>query len=272
MTPTPQDLSDLLRAKQILEHPGLAAKFSQLIGKPVEAGIKSLPAPVHRTIVEVTRSALRVGLSAMVSTLDPEPGRPASPRLYQIAGGVSGAAGGFFGLIALPVELPVSTLLILRSVAEIARSQGEDLTRPEAQLACIEVLALGGDSSDYEAGETGYYATRIGLVQSVASAAQYLSSHGVVRRLATPLANLISRVAARFSARVTETMAAKAIPLLGAASGAAINALFMTHFQDMAWAHFTVRRLERQYGDSAIKQRYLSLLPNNVLEMPIDAA
>jgi EcsC protein family len=272
LTPTAQDLSDLLRAKQILEHPGLAAKFSNLIGKPVEAGIKSLPAPVHRTIVEVTRSALRVGLGAMVSTLDPSPGKPASPRLYQIAGGLSGAAGGFFGLIALPLELPVSTLLILRSIAEMARSQGEDLNQPEAQLACLEVLALGGDSSDDDAGETGYYATRIGLAQSVASATQYLSGHGVVRKLATPLASLISRVAARFSVRVTESMAAKAVPLLGAASGAAINTLFMTHFQDMAWAHFTVRRLERRYGGSMVKQRYLSLLPYNVLEMPIDEA
>jgi hypothetical protein len=270
LNPTAQDLSDLLRAKQILEHPGLAAKLSNLIGKPVEAGIKSMPGPVYRIIIDVTRGALRMGLTAMISTLDPAPGKSTSPRLYQLAGGLSGAAAGFFGLAALPIELPVSTLLILRSIAEIARSQGEDLTLPEAQLACLEVLALGGDSRHDDAGETGYYATRIGLAQSVASAAQYVTSHGFVRRLASPVANLISRIAARFSVRVTESMAAKAVPVLGAASGAAINTLFMSHFQDMAWAHFTVRRLERRFGGAMVKQRYLTLEPYNVLEMPVD--
>jgi hypothetical protein len=64
----------------------------------------------------------------------------------------SGAGGGAFGLPALPVELPVSTMIILRSIADIARSEGELITSPEAKLACIEVFALGGRSgSDWPA-------------------------------------------------------------------------------------------------------------------------
>jgi hypothetical protein len=255
------DVYDLLRARQLLEEPGLASKLSQVIGRPIEAGIKSLPPMIQGAILGATRQALRVGLSAMVSTIDPDLRRPpTSTAFYRVAGGLSGAAGGFFGVAALPVELPVTTLLMLRSIAEIARAQGEDLSDPEVQLACLEVLALGRDDTpDDDAVETGYYATRIGLAQSISSASQYLASHGFAKKLASPLASLLSRIAARFSVRITESMVAKALPLVGAASGAALNALFMSHFQGLAWAHFTMRRLERKYGPWLVQRRYEAL-------------
>jgi EcsC protein family len=257
------DFITLLRAQRILENPGLAARLSNLIGTPIEAGIRSLPNSVQELIVTVTRRSLRAGLHAMIATMDCQPGKPADTQSYQLASGLSGAAGGFFGIMALPVELPLTTLMMLRSIAEIARSQGEDVSRPDAQLACLEVLALGGRSRADDAAEAGYYATRIGLAQSINSAANYISSHGFARKLATPVANFISRVAARFSVTVTESMLAKAVPVLGAASGATVNALFMRHFQDMAWAHFTVRRLERKYGGRLIQQRYEALSADN---------
>jgi hypothetical protein len=43
---------------------------------------------------------------------------------------------------------------------------------------------------------------------------------------------------------------------LGAAGGAAINLLFIKHFQDMAWAHFTIRRLERTCGSERVEHAY----------------
>src|ERR1700746_681884 len=67
-----------------------------------------------------------------------------SQFLHRALATASGAAGGTFGLAALPVELPVSTTIMLRSIADIARSEGEDLSDPEAALACVEVFALGG--------------------------------------------------------------------------------------------------------------------------------
>ncbi len=71
---------------------------------------------------------------------------------------VSGAVGGFFGLPGLIIELPISTTLMLRSIADIARSEGEDLSSFDAHLACITVFALGGRSRDDNAAETAYYA------------------------------------------------------------------------------------------------------------------
>jgi hypothetical protein len=46
------------------------------------------------------------------------------------------------------------------------------------------------------------------------------------------------------------------MPIVGAFGGAAINALFIDHFQDMGRGHFTVRRLERLYGQEEIRGIY----------------
>jgi hypothetical protein len=261
-----EDFRTLERAHQILENPGLTALLTNIVGLPIEAGVRRMPFAVQSLIVGVTRHSLRGALAAIIATMDRQPGVPAATGMYRLMSGLSGAAGGFFGLTALPIELPVSTLLMLRSIAEIGRSQGEDLTKPESQLACLEVLALGGRSHADDASEVGYYATRIGLAQTISSATQYISRHGIAQKLANPVAQLITRIAARFSVTVTESMMAKAVPVLGAASGATINALFTKHFQDMAWAHFSVRRLERKYSAWLVQRRYEALATYNPIE------
>ena len=68
----------------------------------------------------------------------------ASHFLHKALATASGAAGGAFGLASLTIELPVSTIIMLRSIADIARSEGENRSDPEAALSCIEVFALGG--------------------------------------------------------------------------------------------------------------------------------
>jgi hypothetical protein len=51
-------------------------------------------------------------------------------------------------------------------------------------------------------------------------------------------------------------VAAQLIPLVGAASGAAINHIFIEHFQNVARGHFTIRRLERTYGAQMVEEAY----------------
>jgi hypothetical protein len=51
-------------------------------------------------------------------------------------------------------------------------------------------------------------------------------------------------------------MAAQAVAVLGALGGAAVNLAFTEHFQDVARAHFTVRRLERIYGADVVRAEY----------------
>jgi hypothetical protein len=258
------DREALLQAKLVLEHPSFLARAAELLGHPIERGLENLPPTVQSVIAKATQSTLKLGLSLAVASLD-RPSRPAPMRRsalmwHRVAGGVAGAAGGFFGLVALPAELPISTLIILRAIADVARSEGEDLSVLEARMACLEVLALsGGQPESARAAETGYYAARIGLAQSFKKAVEHVGRQGLSRQVAPPVADWLTRVGAKYSARVSHKVLAKAIPFVSAASGAAINSLFVQHFQDVARAHFTIRRLERAYGAAPIQDAYTQL-------------
>jgi hypothetical protein len=70
---------------------------------------------------------------------------------------------------------------------------------------------------------------------------------------------LLNTIASRFSVQVSEQIAAKSIPAIGAVLGAMVNTVFMDHFQLVAHGHFTVRRLERQYGPEQVKSAYQAI-------------
>jgi hypothetical protein len=55
---------------------------------------------------------------------------------------------------------------------------------------------------------------------------------------------------------VSQKLAAQAIPAVGAVGGATVNLIFMDHYQSMARAHFTVRRLEKMYGKEIVQTAY----------------
>jgi hypothetical protein len=48
----------------------------------------------------------------------------------------------------------------------------------------------------------------------------------------------------------------QAVPVIGALGGAAVNYAFIDHFQEIARAHFAVRRLERRYGKDTVRSIY----------------
>lgn len=254
-----QDLIDLTRAKALLNHPGLAAKITNLFGTPIEKGFSLLPENWNLKIGELTRAALTKAIQAAVLTMKDSPGEEASSVLHKLAVATTGGLGGLFGLPAFSVELPLSTAIMLRSIADIARSEDENIRTIESKMACIEVFALGGPKKQDDASEAGYFAVRAALSQSISNAAEYVAKRGLAEKGAPPLVQLIFQVSERFSIQVSEKAAAQAIPAIGAAGGAIINTLFIDHFQDMARGHFIVRRLERKYGRETIEETYRTL-------------
>ena len=70
---------------------------------------------------------------------------------------------------------------------------------------------------------------------------------------------MVSEIVSRFGLVVSDKVAASALPILGAVGGATVNVIFMDHFQRVAQAHFSLRRLERTYGAAHIRQRYAEL-------------
>lgn len=250
------DRADLERAVELLERPSFIARISDLIGQPIEQVVDALPRGTSDRIQLAVRTALEKLLAVSVRTIDPLERGPAANLKHTLGTGITGAVGGFFGAPALAVELPITTSILLRSIADVARSEGEDVTKLDTRLACLEVFALGGQSSSDDASETGYFAVRAALARAMTEAARHLAERGLAREGAPVLARLIAAIASRFGTVVSEKVAVQSVPILGAIGGASINMMFARHFQDVARGHFTVRRLERSHGAELIRREY----------------
>ena len=196
---TIEDREALRRAVKSLEHPSLAGRLTNLVGKPVELIGYALPSFASKAIASATSKGLEAALKVALRTLPPSP-RTNSQFLHRALATASGAAGGTFGLAALPVELPVSTVIMLRSIADIARSEGEDLADPESALACLQVFALGTRDGEANAAESGYFAARGLLAKSVAEAARFIAERGVLAEGAPVLVRFVELKLARDAA------------------------------------------------------------------------
>lgn len=254
-------LQELQTAKNLLENPGLAIKITNIIGLPIEKGFEKLPSGWKGKVGGITEKALLKASQVAIFTMKDVPNEEPSNKWHKLGVALSGGVGGFFGITTLAVELPISTTIMLRSIAEIARSQGECITEHETKLACLEVFALGGRNESDDSSETGYYMVRALLAKSVSEAAEFIVTKGLIEEGAPVLVKLIASIARRFSVQITEKAASQSLPVIGAIGGALINTIFIDHFQDMAKGHFIVRKLERAYGKELVKQLYEDL-PN----------
>ena len=176
---SPEDSAALAGAVELLESPGIFIRTVNLVGAPVEYVLKKLPKAAQEKINQATNMALQGALVMAVKTLNPKHHGTSSDWMHKIIVMATGGAGGFFGLAGLPVELPLSTGIMLRSIADIARSEGENLEDVKVRLACLEVFALGGSSSQDDASETSYYMTRAALARTLSEAAEFIACAGI---------------------------------------------------------------------------------------------
>ncbi|MDD0811794.1 EcsC family protein [Curvibacter sp. RS43] len=281
------DLLSLQQAVACLEAPSLTLKITQLLGSPLEKAMARLPDSARAGLQQATRVALEKAVHAAFATLSsaapvPQaeaqasvPGRfsrwrPGPARLqaaselgHKVAVGLSGAVGGWLGPVSTLAELPASTLLILRAIADVARSEGADLNDPAVKTECLTVFALGSPSPSDDATESAYYAARTATAWLVREAGAALGQAATQQWggsvAAQGLAKVIEAVASRLGVVITEKVAAQSVPVLGAVAGAALNTLFMAHFQSVARGHFVVKRLEARYGPEAVQAAYLGL-------------
>jgi len=250
------DMEELRKAKRLLENPGLAARITNYIGMPIEKGFEMLPKNWNEKVVKITHTAIQKSSEAALFTVKDQPGKKTSNGWHKLAVAASGGVGGFFGFAGLAAEIPVSTTIMLRSIADIARSQGESIRNVETKLECMQVLALGGESGSDDSTESGYYVTRALLTKSMTEAAEFIAKKGFVEEGAPVLVRFFANIVSRFGIQVSEKAAAQAVPIIGAISGAALNTIFINHFQDMATGHFIVRKLERIHGKEVIEELY----------------
>jgi hypothetical protein len=265
---TADDFAALTRAKEALESPSLTMKLASVVGAPIEKLMNRLPSAAQEKVDEATQLALRKCLQVALRTigksspsdslLAPPPDKP-SNLMHKLAVATTGAAGGAFGLFALPVELPVTTTLMFRSICDIARSEGEDVHRVDTQLQCLMVLGMGSNNKSDDNADLGYFIVRGAMAQSVSRATSEIAAKGLGGHGSTALLKFVQTIASRFSVQVSEQVAAKSIPAIGAVLGAMVNTVFIDHFQQMAHGHFTVRRLERKYGTAAVERAFQTI-------------
>ena len=215
---------------------GLLMRMADLVGgmlgRTVRLGSRTLQAVPggSSAIGRVVEAALARAFDIAVLRLDSQGEQARSRRFAAPLVVLSGAAGGFFGLGGFVPDAAVTTLAIMREIARIAQEEGEELSDPAAREACLQVFALNPGEA-----EMGYFGTRLVLQ-------------------GRPLALLMAEVASRFGMSLSQKFALQAVPVVGALGGATLNAAFLNHYRELARAHFTVRRLERVFGEAAVKQ------------------
>ena len=154
---------------------------------------------------------------------------------------LSGATGGWFGLVGLVPDLVASTTVIFNAIQKVARNNGFDTTDPQVRLECLAVFQFGEPGADGDAAAKSFLANRVLTNGQTVSA-------------------LISRFAGSFAARLTTKLGAQAVPVLGAATGAAINYAFVDYYERVAQIHFRLLRLAEDHPDLDIDAEYAEAL------------
>lgn len=263
----------LAEAADYLENPRFLLRAANLVGKPAEALLARLPQSVQGTVAHASQAALETALEWALRTLpdaaratpsensEKPPARGAKKHLHTALAATTGAVGGFFGLPGMTVEVPATTLVMLRSIAAIAAEEGFALDDPDTRLHCLAVLSFGAEN--LSAMDSTYLASRLGLALALRDAGKFLAAHSaaevaqaISKGTAPVLVRLMNAIAARFQIVLTQKAAAQSVPVAGAATGAVINAAFTDHFNRVARYHFGILRLENQHGKDAVQAAY----------------
>jgi hypothetical protein len=254
---SPPESAFLRDAANCLENPSFLMRLANALGRPLEGLVNCV---VPQRLGEVANAALRQAMALAASTVWVGPAAGLERNLlsaYQAAGWTgfwhklaaagSGFAGGFFGLPALALELPVTTGILFRSIASIAGDFGEDVGDPAVRVECLSIFSHGAAGTGDDAMESSYLTARVGLAGLIEEAALFVAresaeaaAEAAARGAAPALVNFIGRVAARFNVVVSQKVWAQGLPLLGGVAGAAVNVAFAEHFNAVARFHFGV--------------------------------
>lgn len=252
---TPSDLEVIKNAKAALEADSIAMRLNAYVGKGVNLIVKSLPACAQNQISRAVNVSLKKATDwAFVTTGSKE--RPVMREDWIHKAGVlaSGAIGGLGGIATAAWELPVSTMIMLRSIGCIAEEEGLSMGDPKTRLGCVSVLAMGADAKRVQGDELGYWVVRKTMAGLVTQALEW-NGRGAV----PALTQFIIKTAERFGVVVSQKLALQAAPAFGAVAGATINHFFLDHYQKVAHAHFSIERLCLVYGEKPVKEAYARL-------------
>lgn len=223
------EIAELARALRRANGPVMS--FVNRLGGGIEAQMALIPPRLRGEVERVTAAALTAahGLGGIA----PGVGR----RGTMAAALLTGAAGGAGGIATSVAELPVTITVILKAIRDEASAAGFDPGEPAVRAACLMVFAAGSPLASDDGVNTSFLSARLTLTGPA-------------------LQKIIATVAPRLAAALGQKLAAQAIPVLGAISGAALNAAYLGYYREVARIRFALMRLAVQHGAEAVTLRF----------------
>ena len=201
---------------------GLVIELLNMIGAQADGLIDKLPQGARDGLEAATEQALKQAMRAADGSRAVVAQQ--SGWLQTAVATALGAAGGAGGVGSALAELPVTTTVLLRAIQDVAEEQGFDPRAENVKFDCIQVFAAAGPMSEDDSADLAFLSTRMAL------------SSGGLQKLA-------AWVAPRLAVVLGQKIAAQAVPVIGAATGAATNYAYLNYYREMAHVHFGLRRL-----------------------------
>lgn len=220
---------------------GPVIRLVNRLGTTLENQLSALPESLRGQIERVTAQALQTayGVAARTPNLGAR-----GPFAAVIASGAAGGAGGLPTAIA---ELPVTVTLFLNAIRAEARDAGLDPDEDWVRAECLQVFAAGSPLQQDDGVNTSFVASRLALTGSAVQ-------------------NLIATIAPRLATVLGQKLAAQAVPVLGAVSGAAMNAAYLSYFREIARVRFALLNLAQVHGTEAVEAEFrLATTPPKVI-------
>jgi len=209
-------------ARRYRDAGGVGISVLNMVGGSAENLLDRLPGSIRGNLEDATVKALHHAMRAAHTSRGLVPDQ--KNWLNQAVSAAMGAAGGAGGLPTALAELPVTTTLLLRVIQGVAVEHGFDADAENVQFDCVQVFAAAGPLSSDDGADLGFLSARIALSGK--------AMHAVIAKIAPKLAVVLG-----------QKLAAQAVPILGAAAGAATNYAYTSYYNDMAHVHFGLRKL-----------------------------
>ncbi|GAA6207203.1 EcsC family protein [Cognatishimia sp. WU-CL00825] len=201
---------------------GVGIDVLNLLGAQADGLVERLPSAVKDSLEAATEAALRQAMRAAHGSR-----RVVGEQkgwLHTALATALGAAGGAGGVPTALAELPITTTILLRSIQDVAVEYGFDPESDNVQFDCVQVFGAAGPLASDDGADLAFLGARIALTS------------GGVQRMA-------AMVAPRLAAVMGQKLAAQAVPVIGAAAGAATNYAYTTYYREIAHVHFGLRKL-----------------------------
>lgn len=160
----------------------------------------------------------------------------------RLLGAAEGAATGLAGFIGAIADLPLSVIIVLRTIYQTAECYGYDLADVDGRQKIYQVLA----DTDW-----GVLVEKQSVLLSLVSVQQLLKQGGIagLQKMVGSAGDLdvfeklVQEVAASLNVRLPENLTGRALPIAGAAVGAFYNTRLINSVAALAQATFRQQRL-----------------------------